>query len=35
MLTFVRTQVAIDMMFDKDMMKLHQRVNPLEVVLGW
>ena len=28
-------EVAIDMMFDKDMMKLHQRVNPLEVVLGW
>lgn len=28
-------EVAVDMDFDKEMLKLHQRVNPAEVILGW
>ena len=28
-------QVAVDMDFDRDMLKLHQRVNRNEVLVGW
>lgn len=28
-------QVAVDMDFDKEMLKLHQRVNHNEVIVGW
>jgi len=28
-------QVAVDMDFNSEMLKLHQRVNPNEAVVGW
>ena len=28
-------QVAVDMDFNVEMVKLHQRVHPMEIIVGW